>query len=480
MGDSALSKDLHTFVLFVHVTLVIIKAETWNLTQSSFPVTPLGTQHLQHQIWLCTQHTTFWAPQFKRYHPWSMRWNSALLNVLQMHLVLVVHTDVRTPCIRTCRWHRPTAQHQLIPQIVCTSCDWCHWSTHHAEDPSWSLLNIRILESMLAVFAAAGVVTALGATELAEELGTSSTACTYPCQHSLALCPQFPTRSAVALETGILQLVSRLFLVFFLCLSFLFLFLSHCLCCNRSSCCVRYFCRTFPNFCQIFLCHSSSCICLLSCPSLLRLPSALDHDHHPQLPGNSSMPFEELRNLLDSELASTFLLVLVILDNTIAHFSLSLNTSPVAFWKSTIWFSHFNSLFLNPSVVPKSYSRRFVYSCNDVPVVAPYSLLSLRQLSKPRLWVTVFHQIQSLVLAHHGQTHVQRFVRLSAFRDCLRQAPQVHSLLGPTIPQLCRRGNQTSYEIPTRSAAILVCLQRNLKACQTTSDPLSLTDCQRA
>ena len=28
-----------------------------------------------------------------------------------------------------------------------------------------------------------------------------------------------------------------------------------------------------------------------------------------------------------------------------------------------------------------------------------------------------FHNIQILVLAHHGQTHVQRFVRLSAIRD---------------------------------------------------------------
>ena len=38
----------------------------------------------------------------------------------------------------------------------------------------------------------------------------------------------------------------------------------------------------------------------------------------------------------------------------------------------------------------------------------------------------------------------------------LPQVPQVNSLLGPTIPQLCRRGNQTSYEIPTRSVSILV------------------------
>ena len=67
----------------------------------------------------------------------------------------------------------------------------CHWSTHHAEDPSWSLLNIEFLNNA-AVFAAASVVAALGATELAEELGTSSTACAYPFQHSLALCLHLP------------------------------------------------------------------------------------------------------------------------------------------------------------------------------------------------------------------------------------------------------------------------------------------------
>ena len=49
-----------------------------------------------------------------------------------------------------------------------------------------------------------------------------------------------------------------------------------------------------------------------------------------------SMPLEELRNLLDSELANTFLIGAGDLDNTIAHFCLSLNISPVAFWKSTI------------------------------------------------------------------------------------------------------------------------------------------------
>ena len=41
----------------------------------------------------------------------------------------------------------------------------------------------------------------------------------------------------------------------------------------------------------------------------------------------------------------------------------------------------------------------------------------------------------------------------------LPQALQVHLLPGPTTPLLCRRGNQNSYERPTRSAAILVCLQ---------------------
>ena len=41
-------------------------------------------------------------------------------------------------------------------------------------------------------------------------------------------------------------------------------------------------------------------------------------------------------------------------------------------------------------MVPKSYFRRFEFSCSDVPVVDPYSLPSLRQLSKPRLPVTLF------------------------------------------------------------------------------------------
>ena len=33
------------------------------------------------------------------------------------------------------------------------------------------------------------------------------------------------------------------------------------------------------------------------------------------------------------------------------------------------------------------------------------------------------HNIQSVVLAHHGQTHVQRFVRLSAIRDRFPKLP---------------------------------------------------------
>ena len=73
---------------------------------------------------------------------------------------------------------------------------------------------------------------ALGATELAEELGTSSTACTYPCQHSLALCSHLP-HDLQRPGNSILVLASRIFLVLFLCLSSLFLFLSHCLCRNR-------------------------------------------------------------------------------------------------------------------------------------------------------------------------------------------------------------------------------------------------------
>ena len=99
-------------------------------------------------------------------------------------------------------------------------------------------------------------------------------------------------------------------------------------------------------------------------------------DHHPQLLSNSLVPFEELRN----QARKYVLIGAGDLDNTVAHFSLSLNTSPIAFWKSTIWFSHFSNLFLKSSVVPTSHWKRFEYSCNDVPVVDPYSLHNLRQL----------------------------------------------------------------------------------------------------
>ena len=59
----------------------------------------------------------------------------------------------------------------------------------------------------------------------------------------------------------------------------------------------------------------------------------------------------------------------------------------------------------------------------------------------------------------------------------LRKLPRrTRCLIQPFI-ELRRRGNQTSYEIPTRSAAIPVCLQRNLKVCRTAWDPLSSTDC---
>ena len=44
---------------------------------------------------------------------------------------------------------------------------------------------------------------------------------------------------------------------------------------------------------------------------------------------------------------------------------------------------------------------------------------------------------------------------------------RAHLLPDPTIPQLRRRGNQTSYEIPTRSTAIPVCLRRNLNVYRT-------------
>ena len=72
--------------------------------------------------------------------------------------------------------------------------------------------------------------------------------------------------------------------------------------------------------------------------------------------------------------------------------------------------------------------------------------------------------------------------RISAIRDCFAKLPRCTRCLmpGPTTPLLRRRASQTSYGIPTRSAAIPVCLQRSLKVCRTAWDPLSSTDCQRA
>ena len=68
-----------------------------------------------------------------------------------------------------------------------------------------------------------------------------------------------------------------------------------------------------------------------------------------------------------------------------------------------------------------------MYSCNDVPVVAPYSLLSLRQLSKATLVSHSFHNIQSPVLAHHSSAVSQR--KPNQLRNTHSKCR--HSRLGP-------------------------------------------------
>ena len=106
-----------------------------------------------------------------------------------------------------------------------------------------------------------------------------------------------------SLGNSSLTLVSRLFFVFFLCLSSFFSFLI-----AFAVIVVFAMLIAFVELSETFAKLSfaiPSWFCLLSCPSSLRLPSVLGRDHHPQPPGNSSMQLEELRNLLDSELANT-------------------------------------------------------------------------------------------------------------------------------------------------------------------------------
>ena len=226
--------------------------------------------------------------------------------------------------------HWSTVQHKLVPQIICTSCDWRHWSTHHAEDPSWFLLNIELLNRRCCLRSGmCGRCIWCNWTRRRTRNFFHGLHLSLPTLTRVV--SPFSTRSAVALETGICSWLLSLFLVLFLCLSFLFLFLSHCLCRTRCSCCTNCFLRTFANFCHTFLCHNPSCLCLFSCPSSLRLPSVLGRDHHPQPPSNSSMQLEELRNLFDSELANTSWLVPEILTTqlhtSIFHWTLHLSPS---------------------------------------------------------------------------------------------------------------------------------------------------------
>ena len=54
-----------------------------------------------------------------------------------------------------------------------------------------------------------------------------------------------------------------------------------------------------------------------------------------------------------------------------------------------------------------------------------------------------FHDIPSLVLAHVGQTHVQLFVRLSAFRDCFAKLSKcTRCLIQPLSAPSWRKPNQ--------------------------------------
>ena len=404
----------------MHVTLVIIKAEreTWlnHLSQWNNWV-----RNICNIKFDCAFNTTFWTPQFKRYHPWSMRWNSALLNVLQMYLVLVVQTDVRTPSIRTCCRHWSTVQHKPIPQIVCTSCDWCHWSTHHAEDPSWSLLNIEFLNQCCCLRSRrCGCCTWCNWTRRRTRNFLHSLHISLPTLTRLV--SPFSTCSAVAFETGICSW----FLVFSLSFSFAFLsFFSSFLTAFAVIVPLAVF-ITFVVLSQFFTKFSFS-IALLASVSFLALHCSDFHRHWTmtiilsfQIIHQCNSKSSVISSILNSQIrpdwswwswqhnctfqsvTEHFTCRLLEVNNLIFPFQQSLIESICG---SKVVFQQIRVL------VQRRPSRRSILFAQFAPAL------------KATLVSYCFHHIQSLVLAHHDQTHVQRFVRLSAIRD---RFPKLH------------------------------------------------------
>ena len=208
------------------------------------------------------------------------------------------------------------------------------------------------------------------------------------------------TCSAVALETGICSW----FLVFSLSFSFAFLSLSlpfsTAFAVIVPLAVLIIFVVLSQYFAKFFLCHGPSCLFLLSC---LHCP-----DFHRYwsmtiiLPGNSSMQLEEFCDLLDSSQVRSDWCWWSWQHSVTEHFTCHL--------LEQFWFSHFNSLFLYPSVVPKS---------NDVPVrrsIPPCSICASSQChaSELLLFSPNPEPRSCTPWPHH---HVQCFVRLSAIRD---------------------------------------------------------------
>ena len=153
------------------------------------------------------------------------------------------------------------------------------------------------------------------------------------------------------------------------------------------------------------------------------------------------MPFEELRNLLDSELANTSVLT--------GPRDLDNRTFQSITEHLTCRLLEVNNLVLSPQqfllesirgsevalqkirvFVQRRPSRRPIFFTQCAPTLNA-TLVSHR-----------FHDIQSLVLAHHGPCTA--LCPSLCVLGLLRQALQAHSLPDPTIPQLRRRRNHTS------------------------------------
>ena len=106
---------------------------TWSQSRSSFPAKPLGTPHLPLQT----------------------------------------YAYVRTTCVRTSRWHRSTVQNQLVPNFV-SVCRRCYpWSADHIKDPS-RLILVNLLNDSCRLRSRRRGDHCAPHCELEEELGASS------------------------------------------------------------------------------------------------------------------------------------------------------------------------------------------------------------------------------------------------------------------------------------------------------------------